>query len=121
MKKIVFALILIISAKITIDQQSLLSFDEHNKYIYYQVADAPGLSADSLHIKVTAFLKANYPKLKYKAVADAKNITANGKFLVYGGISVLKHEKGEIDFELNIEFKDQRYRYWITGFIFTPY
>jgi hypothetical protein len=34
---------------------------------------------------------------------------------------VLKHEKGSISYIVNIEFKDQKYRYWLTSFIFTPY
>ena len=41
--------------------------------------------------------------------------------MVYGGISVLKHEQGEIVYQVNIEFKDQKYRFWLTAFVFTPY
>ncbi len=108
-------------AKITFAQQELLSFDEHNKYIYYQVADAPGLPIDTLHARGLNFFKIYYPKTKLKPAAEDKNISGEGKFLVYGGVSVLKHEKGEITFNVNIEFKDQKYRYWLTGFVFTPY
>jgi hypothetical protein len=121
MKKIIIALVYILFAKVAFAQQDLLSFDEHNKYIYYQVVDMPGMSADSLHARGLSFLKTAYPAIKLKSTANANNITGQGKFLTYGGISVLKHEKGEMGYQLNIEFKDQKYRYWLTGFVFTPY
>ncbi len=121
MKTILLALVCLLFAKITSAQQGLLSFDEHNKYIYYQVAEAPGLPQDTLHVRGSSFLKTYYPKSKLKPLAEGKMISGENKFLVYGGISVLKHEKGEIVYEFNIEFKDQKYRFWLTNFIFTPY
>lgn len=121
MKIKIIALVFILFVKASFAQQNLLSFDEHNKYIYYQVADAPGLVTDTLHAKGSAFLKVYYPKIRLKPIAGENMISGQGKFLVYGGVSVLKHEKGEVTFQFNIEFKDQKYRYWLTGFIFTPY
>ncbi len=121
MKTILLSLVFVLFAKITVAQQGLLSFDEHNKYIYYQVADAPGLPQDTLHFRGLSFLKAYYPKSKLKPLTEGKIISGENKFLVYGGISVLKHEKGEIAYEFNIEVKDQKYRFWLTGFVFTPY
>lgn len=100
-------------------QQSLLSFDEHNKYIYYQVDEIPGVPADTLLQRSLKFLKTNYPKIAFKQ--DQLKMTGSGKFLVYGGASVLRHEQGEFNFEVNLEFKDQKYRFWLTGFVFTPY
>jgi hypothetical protein len=121
MKTTIIALVYILFAKITFAQHDLLSFDEHNKYIFYQVADAPGLTLDTVHARVFKFLKKEYPKIKLKPTAGGNDIHGDGQFLTYGGISVLKHEKGEITFQFNIEFKDQKYRYWLTDFIFTPF
>jgi hypothetical protein len=120
MKTLLLTFVCIFLAKISSAQSDLLSFDEHNKYIYYQVVDIPGVAVDTLHVRGLSFLKANYAKMKVKA-AGQNNLAGQGKFLVYGGVSVLKHEKGEIDYTLNIEFKDQKYRYWLTDFTFTPY
>ena len=113
-------LLFILFAKITFAQQDMLSFDEHNKYIYYQVVNMPGLPADSLHDRGLYFFKTAYPKAAVKVV-NAGAVEATGKFLTYGGVSVLKHEKGEITYQVNIEFKDQKYRFWLTNFVFTPY
>jgi hypothetical protein len=120
MKTILLALVCLFLTKVSLSQKELLSFDEHNKYIYYQVVDMPGVPADTLNIRGAGFIKTNYPGIKLKA-ADLNGLSGSGKFLVYGGISVLKHEKGEITYKINIEFKDQKYRYWLTGFAFTPY
>src|SRR5258708_30784392 len=105
MKTTIIAIACILFGKFTFAQQDLLSFDEHNKYIYYQVADAPGLTADTLHSRALNFLKISYPKIKLKPTYNINDIAADGKYLAYGGISVLKHEKGEMTFQLNIEFK----------------
>ena len=119
MKIIITALACIFFGKVTLAQKELLSFDEHNKYIYYQVADIPGLPADTLHSRGVCFLKTTYPKIKLKQTATA--ISGEDKFVVFGGVSVLKHESGEIAYLVNIECKDQKYRYWLTNFTFTPY
>ena len=120
MKFFLSALLFIILAKASSAQSELLSFDEHNKYIYYQVVEIPGLPADTLHSRCMVFLKKGYPNIKLKT-NNLNDLNAYGEFLTYGGISVLRHEKGSISYTLNIEFKDQKYRYWLTSFIFTPY
>lgn len=91
--------------------------DERNKYIYYQVVDMPGYSADSLDKNAAWFVKSIYPKTKSKA--DNSNISIKDKFLTF--TTVVKHESGEIAYTLNIECKDAKYRYWLTDFVFTPY
>ncbi len=51
-------------------------------------------------------------------------MTQNGagikdKFLTY--TSLVKHENGEMTYTLTIESKEDKYRYWLTDFVFTPY
>ena len=80
----------------------------------------PGIPADTLAQRGLKYLKTYYAKTSVKQ-DNAGGIKGDGKFLVYGGLSVLKHEQGEIAYQVNIEFKDQKYRFWLTGFVFTPY
>src|ERR1700744_2391680 len=120
MKKLFPVIVLLFLAGKALAQQSLLSFDEHNKYIYYQVESLPGIPADTLTQKGLKFLKTHYPKASAKQDNSGK-IAATGKFVVYGGLSVLRHENGEIAFQLNMEFKEGKYRFWLTNFVFTPY
>jgi hypothetical protein len=121
MKRNLIAIILILFAKFSLAQQELLSFDEHNKYIFYQVVDMPGLSVDSLHGRGMFFLKTLFPRIKFKTANNISLIDGDGKFITYTSLSVLKHENGEINYQVSIEFKDQKYRFWLTKFIFTPY
>ena len=101
-------------------QKSLLALDEHNKYIYYQVVDQPGATADSLDKKAIGFIKENYTKGELKAAGDT-SIIVKDKFLTYSVLAFAKHESGEIKFTLTIECKNAKYRYWLTDFVFTPY
>lgn len=101
-------------------QKSLLAQDEQNKYIYYQVVDQPNATKDSLADKAKAYLKAAFKKDKPAQTGDSL-ITIKDKFLTYSAFTFAKHESGEIDFVLNIECKDSKYRYWLTDFIFRPY
>ncbi|MDO3628784.1 DUF4468 domain-containing protein [Mucilaginibacter sp. BT774] len=99
-------------------QKSLLSIDENNKYIYYQVVDMPGIKADSLQKNMVLFIKEFYPKEKSLQVTNP-GASVKDKFLTY--TSLVKHENGEMTYALNVECKDGKYRYWVTDFVFTPY
>src|SRR5258708_5347720 len=98
MKKTVIVLIFVLAGKVAFGQQNLLSFDEHNKYIYYQVVNMPGISADSLHERGSFFFKTAYPKTVVKTTGtDA--LQGEGKFITYGGFSVTRHEQEEINYQ----------------------
>jgi hypothetical protein len=121
MKKILFSLVCIIMcSQIASAQKEMLQLDEANKYVYYQVVDKQGVAADTLFQRGSYFIKMANPKSKTESVV-ANTIITKGKFLVYNGSSVAKKEGGEISYTLHIETKDQKYRYKISDFIFTPY
>ena len=121
MKKIVVVLLCLLVAKAALAQKDSLSFDEHNKYIYYKVVEQPGLTADTFQNRALYFLKINYPKNKIDQAGAPATITGTGKFLVLTGLSVAKHVAGEINYTFTIGYKDQKYRYWLTGFVYSPY
>ena len=119
MKSLVIILTFIFFAKITLAQKELLSVDEHDKYIYYQVVDIPGITADTLNKRGKYFLEKALPKIKL--IETALTLSGESKFMTFSGVSVLKHEDGEITYVVKVEFKDNKYRYWLKGFNFTPY
>jgi len=121
MKKIVVVLLCLLFAKVASAQKDSLSFDEHNKYIYYKVVEQPGLTADTFQNRALYFLKVNYPKNKTDQSGAPTTITGTGKFLVLTGLSVAKHVAGEISYTFTIGYKEQKYRYWLTDFVYTPY
>jgi hypothetical protein len=118
MKRFFLFLTCLIAARVANAQKSLLSLDEHNKYIYYQVVDIPGTSVDSLDKNALSFFRDFFPKIKPKH-SDNGAINIGDKFLTY--TSLVKHENGEMAYSLTIECKEGKYRYWLTDFIFTPY
>lgn len=101
-------------------QKELLTFNEENKYMYYQVVPQAGIPADSLHDRAIYFLKTAYPKIKVKT-NDTSGIKGSGEFLVVSGITLVKHVDGELYYTVTIECKDQKYRYWLTDFVFIPH
>ena len=101
-------------------QKEMLQLDEANKYVYYQIVDKKGVAADTLYERGSYFIKVANPKNKLKKVV-ANTIVTKGKFLVYSGSSLAKKEAGEISYTLHIETKDQKYRYKLSDFVFTPY
>jgi hypothetical protein len=120
MKKLLFSLVCIMCSQIASAQKEMMQLDEANKYVYYQVVDKQGVAADTLYERGSYFIKVANPKSKPKNVVTNAIVT-KGKFLVYNGSSVAKKEGGEISYTLSIETKDQKYRYKISDFVFTPY
>lgn len=114
-------MLFLLAVKSAMAQQDVLSFDEHNRYIYYEVVHQPGLTADTFQNRVVGFLKAKYPKNSIDKTSSVEDITGTGKLLMLTGISAAKHIDGEIRYIFRIEYKDQKYRFWLTDFVFTPY
>lgn len=121
MKKIIFSLSLLFLVKVAVAQKDSLSFDERNKYIYYHIVKQPGLTVDSFQNRVQYFLKTVYPQNKLNIPVTPGNFTGTGMFLISTGITAAKHIDGEIAYSFHIEYKDQKYRYWLTDFVYTPY
>ena len=118
MKRILLIAICLFVARVTHAQQPSITLNENNRYVYYEVVDMPGISADSLKKNAIGFIMAAYSKNESKKVTDTV-ISVKDKFLNYS--AVIKHENGEMAYTLNIQCKDARYRYWLTDFVFTPY
>lgn len=124
MKNILIALTCILFAKAAAAQKDSLSFDENDKYIYYQTANEPGLSADTLYNRALYFMKTANLKNKLTFVSADKQqgvVTGKGSFPVAKKAFISTHDDGAISYTARIEVKDSKYRYWFTDFVYTPY
>lgn len=125
MKKVVIAVLLtMFSVGSVLAQTDTLALDDNNKIIYYQMVTQPASPADTLYNKVTLFLKKAYPKDRLKLVKlDKANSTlsATGGVLVSKKSMIAMHEDASVGFNFVIEVKDNKYRYWFTDFVVTPY
>lgn len=127
MKRLIIVLLLALAGSAVYaqaQQTDSLGFDENNKYIYYQVAAQPGLNADTIYKRALNFLKTAYTKdkLKLKKQDDGKaTLMGEGGFLVSKKALVSKHEDAKITYDITVEVKDGKYRYWLTNFVVIPY
>lgn len=124
MKNIIVASLLILFAKNVSAQKDSLSFDEHDKYIYYKLVDQPGSNADTLYSRGLYFLTTAYPKKTLglsKSEQGNHSLAAIGNYMISKKGLVGSSEGGEIHYTLVIEAKDSKYRYWLTDFVYQPY
>ncbi|MEO3407912.1 DUF4468 domain-containing protein [Mucilaginibacter sp. CAU 1740] len=125
MKKILFAFAGLLFSVSAFAQKDSLALDENNKYIYYKTADQSGAVADTLYDRALSFLTKAYTKKELKLVkADKSGNALNGAgvFVInkknfFGGNS----EGGELAYTIKVEVRDNKYRYWLTDFVYQPY
>jgi len=121
MKKVLFVLVCVLCANVARAQKDSLQFDEHDNYIYYKVIDKPNLSADTLYNRAWNFASKFEPAAKPAKGTAENTLNTSSKLIVYSGVSLVRKEGGEIAYTINIQTKDQRYRYRISNFVFKPY
>jgi hypothetical protein len=124
MKNLLFVLVGVFYSGIVFAQKDSLSFDEHDKYIYYKLVDRPGVGADTLYDRGLYFLTTAYPKKTLelsKGDKDNHALTAAGNFMISKKGLVGNSEGGLLTYVLKIEVKDSKYRYWLTDFVYQPY
>jgi hypothetical protein len=121
MKKQLLAFLLALTINLAYAQKPVLSTDENNKYIYYQVKEMPDTPADTLENRALKFISVNFKKISSLNNNNKAHLVIKSFFKVSEGTAVTKHESGEIAYTLTIESKADKYRYWFTDFVFTPY
>ena len=126
MKKLIVVLLFVAGVvnQASAQKKDSLSFDERDKYIYYRVTEKPGLSADTLYKRALYFLNTAFDSKQLKAHKKDKNkglLTAKGGFMVMKKSLVTKHFDARISYNMTIEVRDGKYRYWLTDFEVTPY
>ncbi|PWK79655.1 uncharacterized protein with TBP-like fold DUF4468 [Mucilaginibacter oryzae] len=125
MKTLLSAFFVLLFSVSAFAQKDSLALDEYNKYIYYKTAEQPGAVADTLYYRALSFLTKAYTKKELKLVkADKGGNALNGSGVIvinkknfFGGSS----EGGELAYSIKIEVKDNKYRYWLTDFVYQPY
>jgi hypothetical protein len=98
--------------------QEDMPLDERGRYIYYEVVEGKQVPADSLRARAIAFL--NIKKLSPVSLTK-DGLTAAGKFLISKTAFVLTRPSGEVQYQFAFEIKEDKYRFWLTDFVFIPY
>lgn len=101
-------------------EEQELPLDDRGKYIYYEVVSQKGKTAEELIAKAKAYFKSESgPKITLK-VQDSL-YTGKGKLILNKTAFVLTRPFGEVRYQLFLDFKDGKYRFWLTDFSFIPY
>ncbi len=111
-------------AQMAMAQKDSLAFDEHGKYIYYRVVNQVKDDENVLLVRGLDFFDMPANKDAFKVInkdANTHMFDVSGHFLVSKPSSLAKHDDGKITFKIHVEVKGQKYRYWLTDFVFTPY
>lgn len=97
-----------------------LPLDDRGKYIYYEVVNRKGKTKEELIKAATAYFKSDSsPKINLSE-NDAL-YTGKGKLIINKTAFVLTRPSGEVRYQLYLDFKEGKYRFWLTDFSFIPY
>lgn len=97
---------------------------DNKKYMYYQVVEMEGIGADTLYGRALHFLKSAYPSNRLNLDKEDKNtqsLSGKGSFLVIKKSLVTSQDDGMVYYTVHIEVKNNKYRFWLTDFVVTPF
>lgn len=97
-----------------------LPFDERGKFIYYEVVVQKDVPASMLMERATKFFNAS-KELKLKTSPQDTLWMARGKMVINKTAFVLSRPSGEVGYHLYVDFKNGKYRFWLTDFSFISY
>lgn len=101
-------------------QDAELPFDERGKFIYYEVVAQKDVSAAMLMERATKFFSTS-KELKLKTTPQDSLWMARGKMVINKTAFVLSRPSGEVGYHLYLDFKEGKYRFWLTDFSFVSY
>lgn len=101
-------------------QDAELPFDERGKFIYYEVVAQKDVSAAILMERATKFFSTS-KELKLKTTPQDSLWMARGKMVINKTAFVLSRPSGEVGYHLYLDFKEGKYRFWLTDFSFVSY
>ena len=106
-------------------QETQFPIDDLGKYTITEVVELHGIDKDKLFSNGEKFMKKikvlNSKKKYYKIEKENYIIRNKGSFYVYRIGSVKKGIAGAVEYDIDLEIKDGKYRYTITNYIFNEY
>lgn len=120
MKYFSFLFVLLGCSLFSFAQSEVLPKDEKGKFIYYEVVDKQ-TSLDSLQLLTKNFFNPKDKNMVLRSTVGDTTFIAAGKFLVARTKAIPSHPSGEVLYDLRIELKSGKYRFWLTEFKFIPY
>lgn len=102
--------------------QTILPVNGSNQITFTDVVKADNIKKELLFDNIKTWLVANRHTLQQNTTDSVSaQLIAKGEFPVYARGYVSKKIHGKITYDLTIEVKDNKYRYFFTGFVFHYY
>jgi hypothetical protein len=121
MKKLCLLLVVSLLSISIYAQKNILATNDDGKLMYYHVGKIP--PADTLQrlAATEAFLKKQYPDVKpIKNHPQNGAVNATGKLTLYSKGLIAGQEDGLLQFDLKIEFKENKYRVVANNMTYSP-
>ncbi|RZK79029.1 MAG: DUF4468 domain-containing protein [Pedobacter sp.] len=121
MKFLLACFALVLATTISYAQDKPLPYDERGKLIYYEVVESAKTSKDSLMSRAKAFLDSNTKRFTVSPMSSDTALQAKGKMMISKSALGMARPMGAVDYQFHAEFKQGKYRFWLTDFVFIPY
>ncbi|WP_165825415.1 DUF4468 domain-containing protein [Pedobacter yonginense] len=119
-KYLTFIMLLTTFARLSA-QQKQLPLDDRGKYIYYEVVEVKAINKDSLLKRAADFIHQDYKKSMNLESSTDTSILAKGTLVIDKTLLVAGHPSGEVKYNFTVEFRSEKYRFWLTDFEYIPY
>jgi hypothetical protein len=114
-------LVILFSSSLCLAQREELLTDEKGKFIHYELIEANGALKETLKQRANSFLKKVAKDVKLKFNHGDTTFVAQGKLIIHKTLLVMSHPSGEILYRLEIDIRDEKFRFWLTDFTFVAY
>ncbi|MDY0906255.1 DUF4468 domain-containing protein [Pedobacter sp. CFBP9032] len=101
-------------------QQKQFATDENGKFIYYKVVDSQKINKEVIIQRTKGFVSSQKKSIKTVTKTDS-SIFAKGTLIIDKTVLVVGHPSGEVNYNLTVEARNGKYRFWLTDFEFIPY
>ncbi|MES2829743.1 MAG: DUF4468 domain-containing protein [Bacteroidota bacterium] len=121
MKLLIAAVSFVLYGVVCFGQEKALALDERGKLIYYEVVEIKGSPKDSLAGRALSHLKKMPIAIKIDSMSGDTTISASGKMAISKNTLSMARPLGQVTYNLYVEVKTGKYRFWLTNFVFIPY
>ncbi|MFD2286506.1 DUF4468 domain-containing protein [Pedobacter petrophilus] len=115
-----FLLIITLLSTILFAQEKQFATGDNGKFIYYKVVDSQKVSRDIIVQRTKDFVTAQKKSIKIVSDTDS-SVSAKGTLVIDKTVLVVGHPSGELNYNLVVEARNGKYRFWLTDFEFIPY
>lgn len=102
-------------------QEKTLPMDERGMYTFLEVTELQSVRKEVMSANAKRFFKANAKAIKLKTTEKDTAFYGKGKMVVQKGSSGIGHPSAEVNYNISLELKENKYRLILTDFVVTPY